>query len=313
MQKDKDHQYKHVNRLETNYKAEALAAGVIEAGREAERTLIVRQKGSKQHISKDIEHVLTSFSQQDLMEYLYIYTNRTGIYDSIPENIFHQPYNTARKKSQEDVIEEIRRHRTEEFYARRFFQPFEMVVDQLLIDVQLYERRFDKKNFHDNLKNILSDFWPVLQDMTLRQAVFFIRIMPLAHRLHTDYALMGKLLSVIMEVPIKVTLGELATFKVNRSIKLESGKWKLGVNSIVGKSFKDGSRNVKITIGEASPEDIRYFYEGFKGRTILDGILHKFLPVTMPIVYEYKTFPKQAHFKLSSKNHKCYLGINTRL
>ncbi len=110
-----DNKITAANRLDTDYRAEVVAAGLIGAGMDAGKILIVREKGDKRHVSKDVSGLRQGFSQEDLMEYLYISTNRTSIYDAIPENIFHQPLNTAGKKTQEDVIDEIKRHRQEEF------------------------------------------------------------------------------------------------------------------------------------------------------------------------------------------------------
>ncbi len=74
-----------INRLETDFRAETVAAGLAEAGLAADKVLIVREKGDKRYVSKDISKIEKGFSTEDLMEYLYIYTNRESIYDAIPE------------------------------------------------------------------------------------------------------------------------------------------------------------------------------------------------------------------------------------
>jgi hypothetical protein len=305
--------YAGINRLETDFRAEAVAAGLIESGHDADKILIVRRKGDKRHVSKDIAEIKNDFSQQDLMEYLYIYTNRNSIYDAIPENVFHQPFNTAKKKSHEDVIHEIRSHREEEFYARRYFQPFEMAVDQLLIDAQLYERKFNKKNFHSNLKDLFSGYWPVLKLLTLKQAVFFIKIIPVLHRITTDFHLVGNLMGIILEAPVKVELKELSEIRTDISLKVSPGNWKLGVNSVLGNSFKDGYQDISIIIGPALPDKVKQFSKGFKDNLILEQLISMMLPANTQKRIRYKTLDEHAKFRLSDGTHRTYLGINTKL
>lgn len=301
-----------VNKLDTDFRAEIVAAGFVETGLEEEKVVITRQKGDKRHISKDISKIENRFSNEDLMEYLYIYTNRKSVYDAIPENIFHQPFVTAKKKSQEDIINEIRRHRQEEFYARRYFQPFERAVDKLLIDAQLYERKFDKSNFHSNLKDVLSGYWPLLKLLTLKQAVFFIRIIPVIHKVATDLKLVSSLISVILDVPVEIAEGELSVIKTDISRKLTKG-WRLGTNTVLGNTFCDGYRDIDITIGPAHPEKIRQLSKGFRDNQILEQLLAMMLPVNIQKKIKFKVSDEFDKFRLSDATHKAYLGINTKL
>ncbi len=316
MEKDRDNTgYKltPVNRLETDYRAETVAAGLAEAGQADGKVLIVREKGDKRHVSKDISKIEKGFSAEDLMEYLYIYTNREGIYDAIPENIFHRPFNSLKKKTQEDVISEIKEHRREEFYARKYFQPFEMAIDRLLVDAQLYERKFDKKNFHSNLKDIFIAYWPILKLLNLRQAVYFIKAVPWIHRMPTDFGIAGQLMGIILDAPVKVEPGELSVITADISAKTVPGKRKLGVNLTLGKAFRDGSRDINITVGPVSAEQMRLFLKGRENDLVLEGLAAMALPADCRKVIKYITLREQAGFRLSDGTHKAYLGINTRL
>lgn len=301
-----------INKLETDFRAEVVAAGLIDSGQETDKILIIRRQGDKRHISKDIAKVESSFSQQDLMEYLYIHTNRSGIYDAIPENIFHQPFVTAQKKSQDDIINEMRRHRQEEFYARRYFQPFEIAVDKLLVDAQLYERKFDKKNFHSNLRDVLSGYWSILKLLNFKQAVFFIKIIPIIHKIPTDLDLAAKLMEVILDIPVRVEQGEPSPIKTGISRKLPKG-CRLGVDTVLGNSFSDGYKDLHIIIGPAHPDRIRLFAKGFEDEKILTHLTAMILPVNIKKKIKFEVLQEHAKFRLSDTTHKAYLGINTKL
>lgn len=308
-----NNKYKAVNRLDTDFKAETVAAGLIESGFDANKILIVRKTGNKRHVSKDIASLENVFSQQDLMEYLYIYTNRSCIYEAIPENVFHQPLNTAKKKTQDDVVKEIRRHRQEEFYARRFFQPFEMVVDKLLIDVHVYECKFDKKNFYSNLKDILSRHAPILKLMTLRQAVFFIKVIPVLRQTTKDLSLLGQILGIILDAPVRVEIGKPSTIEVANPSTIVDNKWILGINSVLGDTLKDGYRDIDIQIGPMDPDQIISYYPGRENEMLLKKLLSMTLPANMKRNITFETTRQLSGFRLSDNTHSAYLGINTDL
>lgn len=70
--------------------------------------------------SKDIQEIRSEYSHYDLTDYLYLHVNRRSIYDALPEGIFHKNLHQSGKMSKEQVLDEIRIHREEEFFARRF-------------------------------------------------------------------------------------------------------------------------------------------------------------------------------------------------
>lgn len=302
------------NSMTTDYRAEVITAGLIESGQDAGKILIVRDKGDKRNVSKDVHKIEYGFSSENLMEYLYIHTNRKGIYDNLPEGIFHQPYETARKKSHQDVLSEMKKHRQEEFTARKFFQPFEMAIDHLLTGAQLYERKFDKMNFYDNLKGVFVRYWPVLKLMSVRQAAFFIKIVPELYHIYTDFEFMGHILGIIFDTPVKVELGDLSSKPMKNDKTPQFKDWRLEVNTVVGgDEFEDGSRDIRITIGPAMPEVVRSFLPTLPNGLMLKQLLRLMLPVDCQRQINYETHKEFSRFRLSSDTHTAYLGINTTL
>ena len=302
-----------INTIDSDFKAESIAAGLIEAGYDADKILLVRRHGDKRHVSKDIDTVQKQYSTQELMEYLYIYTNRVSIYDTIPEGIFHQPLNTAKRKTQEDVLSEIRRHREEENFARRYFQPFEMIFDQVLIDAQLYEKQFDKKNFHDRLKKIFSRYWSILHLLTLRQAVFFIKSIPVIDTTFADFTITDILMSTIMEVPVHIELVRSKPSKAQMSTANILGECRLDVDAVLGDCFVDAYRDICITIGPMQAEEMKLFESGSKNDLILKQLMQLLLPSDYRTDIKYTVLQDEKGSRFSDENHTAYLGINTIL
>ena len=312
--REKHSEYKldTINSIETDYKSEVIAAGLIEIGYDPDKTLIVRQGGNRRHVAKDINRIENEFSSHDLTDYLYIYSNKHSIYDSLPEGIFHQPYNTAQKRTKEDIVKEIRRHRDEEFFARRYFKPFEIILDQALVDAQIYERKFDKKNINPNLSDIFSRYWPVLKLLSVKQAVLFTKLIPLLPNISNNFDVMGQLMGIILDVPVKIYHGKKTDTKIeNLPDEVSLGNCRLKETTILGNRFEDGYRDINVKVGPLSSAQMKSFEKNTTNDLILKGLTDMMLPCDCRIKVRYESLQTQANFIMSEPSYTTYLGINT--
>lgn len=302
-----------VNTLETDFRAEVVAAGLIATGYEPDKTIIIRKRGDRRHVSKDIGRIESDYSIYDMMEYLYIYTNRFGIYDSLPEGIFHQPDHVKKQKTKEDIIHEIRSHRDEEFFARRYFQPFEMIFDKLLVNAQQYEQKFDKAYFHSNLAEIFENQWDILRYLTLGQALLFIRIIPVIAEVSQSKSLSQKVMSIVLGFEVTIREGKKSWKKLESRDRIKLRQWKLGNNSILGNAAESDDLDLIITVGPLSPQEMKLFESGKTNDLILKQLIDIILPFDRNIQIKYRISKQESKFRLSGKTHKAYLGINTTL
>ena len=113
------------DKLDADFKFEVVISSLIEQGHNQELIQIFRDGISRRSISKDIENVYHKYNDKDLIEYLHIHVNREGLYDILPEGLFHrQIYKQGYKDIQADVeksLNEIKIHREPEFFARPSF------------------------------------------------------------------------------------------------------------------------------------------------------------------------------------------------
>jgi hypothetical protein len=301
-----------INTLDTDFRAELVTACLNERGQETE-TLIIRQHGDTRNVSKDIDKIESGYSGNDLMEYLFLYVNRPSIYDSLPEGIFHQPDNAKKQRTQEDVIHEIRNHRDEEFFARRYFQPFEISLDQVLTDAQIYEQKFDKACFHENLRDIFKTQWNIIKYLNLKQTLLFIRIIPVIAEISQSLELISKVMETILDCPVQVLKGKRSEKELPDEQKVKLGKWKLGINSVLGDSVYGDNVDILITIGPLSTGQMKLFEPNAVNRSILNELIDLVIPFDRNITVKYELSDTDTKFRLSDKTHKAYLGINTRL
>lgn len=302
---------KNVNSLDTDYKAEVIAASLIEQGVDPDKITIVRDGIFRRSVSKEVEKIYQKYSDYDLVDYLCIHVNKEGMYDMLPQNIFHQPVRKNREKDKEDVMEEIRQHRSEEFFARKFFHVFELIADRAITEAYLFEAKYDRKTTNSEFIDLFTHYWPVLQMLTLKQGVFFMHIIPLFHRIRVHYENIRQALSCILDVPVKISKIKLPAKNAESSFESVLGKHSSGVNLVLGNKFDDGEYDLKVTIGPISTETMKNYLETAKGYNILQSLCDTFLPANTFVVYDFIIDPQDSEFILSDDNSSTYLGINS--
>jgi len=299
------------NSLDTDFKAETIAAGLIEEGFDGEKIQIVRQGAARRGFAKDIDDIDLYFSEFDLKDFLQIKTNRESIYDALPEGIFHQSSHKKFNRDKESIIDEIKQQRMEEFHARKFFQVFEIESDYARVLAHLFETKYDRKISNSNFANVFIPYWSVIKLLKPEQRVLFLNIIPFLHQIRNNNDEIEKALSVLLEVPIKIERVKLPVKEAENSFESILGECRLGVDFVLGKVFDDGQYDIKITIGPISAKKMEYFLETSVGNTILDFLCSMFFPADVFVVKDFNIFPEDAAFILSYGDVNSYLGINT--
>lgn len=300
------------NSVESDYKGEVVAAGVIESGSDVEQVYISRLGNASRGYSKDIEYIETGISGQSTNTHLGIFTNRPGIYDSLPEGIFHKIKSYPINKPKEEIIAEIKRLHKEENTARLLFRPFEQAIDNVLINAQLYERQLDKKYTNRNFVSIFSRMWPIVDLLPLHKAMLFIEIMPLISKISCRQATVSNIMSALLDVPVTVKTGKRTLFKVERTILPRLCEMRLDINAIIGDTFSDGRFYTNICMGPMPEDKLVYYRTDKNGIKIIRLLTDVLLPADSEINYKYLPLPGTSKCMISEdKTEASRLGINT--
>lgn len=301
-----------VNSIESDYKSEVIAANLVMQGYDPNRIFLIRKGAMRRGFAKDIEHIDLQFSEHDLRDYLNIYTNRESIYDILPEGLFHQPINKSKSKQKDDILDEIKHHRQEEFFARKFFQLFEVEADRALTDIYLWELGFDKKISNKNFINIFLPYWPILKYFDSRQAIIFIYVISILHKVRNNHSEVEDIISIILDVPVKISPTKIPHKDVDPdSYNSQIGIAGLGVDFVLGDIFDDGIDDLKVTIGPISAKKMEYFMPPNEGTLILDKLCDLLLTADSFVVKDFKISPEDSVFILSEE--KAVVGVNTFL
>ena len=302
---------KQANELSTDFCMEVVVASLIEQGYASDLIRVVREGMARRGISKDIESISQQYVADELQDYLSIKTNREGFYDMLPEGLFHQPIRNRPNPDKEDIMDEIRIHRQEEFFARKFFHIFEQESDKRVVDAYLFEAKLDRKNSNREYIGLFEHYWPVLKELSHKQAILFMHIIPIMYHIRINYSQTAQALSLILDVPVRITPVKLPAKQAERYFQSKVGANEAGVDFVLGNTFDDGWYDLKLTIGPISGNRMRGFLETAKDYLILEELCLLFLPADLFIVKEFIINPEDSEFILSDEKHETFLGINS--
>src|SRR5664279_4835889 len=121
------------NSLESDFKAEVIAAEMVENNIPADRIMILMLGGLQRTFRRDVDSVTEEIFDYDHKEYFLVKTHKEGMYDMLPEGLFHHAESNKSSKTEKEIIASIKQRRVEERNARRFFLPFEAALNHLRI------------------------------------------------------------------------------------------------------------------------------------------------------------------------------------
>jgi hypothetical protein len=300
---------KRVNGLYTDFRGDVIAAGMVDNGIDEDRLVIFRQNGDASMTDKDIDIIdrLPDMNGKE-EDSIMIRTNRPGIYDRLPEALFHSgagPGNCNR----DSILETFRRQHREEAFARKFFSLYETEIDRSRIDLSLAELGYDRPGKYRASANTLGRLWPVIRLMDSRTAILFCRTLPHFYRIRNRYAQIAAAMSLITGFSVSIRLHRKKTALPVKNLSL--GNMKLGSTSTLRGHQTENYAAVRINA--SSEEAIRNLLPGASGRLIIDTLLEMLMSVDIP----YETILRQQSevsvSRLGDRMHPCLPGVNAKL
>lgn len=304
------------NNYDSDYKAEVIAAEMIENGFSAEQVIILMLGPLKRPYSKDVDTIANEISDYDHKEYMVVKTPKEGLYDMLPEGLFHLPNSHKSAKTEKEIIDSIKKRREEERNARRFFLPFEATISHLSVQMALYESTIDKRSHYDELIKLFSPHWKIFQYLDARQANIFIHILPIIHEIRDEHRIIETIIELIFLLPVQVTVRRQLSLKMDKFIKSDLTDIRLGVNFTTGSSvYDDGDDEIVINIGPMNSRQLQEFMPEGTGSKILELLCDYLLPVNIDVVTELILNEEDKMIKLYDEENKlnCTLGMNTFL
>ncbi|MCA6066424.1 type VI secretion system baseplate subunit TssG [Chryseobacterium sp. RG1] len=302
------------NKLQTDFKAEAVAVNLLKYHRAVSNIFIDRLGINDRAYLKDIKGISSHFLGFD-EEVFTIETYREGIYDYLPEGLFHPPSLGTSRKNVETVVKEIRKQKRVEEDARKFFKPFELEIFFTEISALLKEFDFDISSDTDSLLDTISELWPLVEMLDKQNAYIFIYILPFFHQIRGDKRWFERCMTAFLQMPVEVTFTPNVIDKIEENDdSMLLGNSRLGVTYIPSGTHMDGQRNWVVNIGPIPYSEMKKFIDGSPFRKVLYTLYDYFLPVSVDVKENFITEKQEYSFALEDDERNANrLGYSTFL
>ncbi|MBS1777581.1 MAG: hypothetical protein JSS64_15045 [Bacteroidetes bacterium] len=299
-------------------RAEIIAAELIENGADPKRVLIKADGAS--YRSKRLD-VTNQQEQEDealiVSEYLVLHTSRDGLYDSLPQGLFHQAA-PPKNANEYEVLDYFKQHRKEEKNARKFFLPFETAINEFSISIAHAELTAQIQNKRSPLAQRLQVYWNIFGLLNDKQAKYLIELLPIFYKLRNNEKATEEIMTLLLEVPVKLSLSNNIqnTELISTSSANQFGQT-LGADFILGDTlFASDEVEIVLTLGPISKRKATTFLDPkHNNYQLLHTLCDYLLPAQFAkrIAFEFEAIERFMQLPMSNEQVPLLLGHDTIL
>ena len=293
-----------INHIGIDIKPEVVVADLINHDVPREMICVKNESVFKRSFRKEITGAhLRNVNDAD--EIIEISISRDGIYDLLPEGLFHQSLPGANKSVASMVIEH-KRFKEEENEARTFFQPLENEFFHQKVNIELIERHFfetinKEKDIH------LASFWKLDDSLPTKPMQKLVELLPKSKLICGNQSLMQASLSLILDEKVVLEI-KCKTSNVQIDQHEYNAQMILGLDSVLGSQFEEDIMQYEFKIGPLLNTSIEDYLPKHPLHNILQTFYDCFTPIEPEII---TTFVSDNN---DLKNNKdLFLGLNMQL
>lgn len=298
------------NAVHTDYRADFVAATMVEGGVSIDQVRLLRLGLSKS--GKNIASIEKNFSRDELIDFIDVHARKRDLYESLPEGLFHQrvSFNNG-PQGGSSLMKLMEQTRREAFNARFFFRPFEMAIDRISLLAQLYEVCLEKKEKHDEFVRLLSGYWSVLQSIPTEKALVIVYFIAISHRL-VDAKQIAKVISVFLDCQVSVER------KYRRLTYKTDGGWSLGKGCLEKATVLGDEVVLSLPVVVVRMENVPFYRKELFGTENkefkkLEAILNMFIPADAELEIQMEVERNDRLFQLTDNGGYSVLGCTTIL
>ncbi|AKD55112.1 hypothetical protein [Spirosoma radiotolerans] len=277
-----------LNHLPVDLRAEVVLADMLEEGISPDDLIINPVGLFKRAFARDIDQVHWVESQQTTQRWLQIDLNRSGLYDLLPEGVFHQPTSPDASASTEATLREMTIQQEREKAARRFFLPIEQEFFRQRIRIEQEQRAFLLGTDTLLPDDVLGWFWALPDFLTPTQRRRLLYLLPVIHQMAGDLVAMETCFGQLIEERVSVQLDAPGKAFVHHDLST-LGQWQLGADSVFDGWLYDGEPLLRITVSIDRPERLTHYLPDGNGQRLIDWLAGYLVPLDVGISVELDT------------------------
>jgi len=265
-------------------RAEILLAELLSEGKVKESDFFFRPNGGfHRMVSDDVAAFHSPGATALPGNRAYVLLNRKGIYDGLPEGVFHQNRSSKPFRNISEVKEQITYQNKVEEKARNFFAPLDHELMMCRCDVEMNERSMTSDILDTGRKGGLKGFWEIPDLFSSSEQGRLMVLLPLATSLTASLESAAKAFHTVLGVPIVVERRSFVEKKKSNGSAALLGGGLLGIDTVTtGVSTVRGTETV-VKVGPLNNSSAAYFAPAYPGRKKLNYLCDHFLPADLDV------------------------------
>jgi type VI secretion system protein ImpH len=274
----------YLQALRSDIRFEVILADLISENLSMDDVAIESASLFKRNYHHDIESTGEKEYGTNRKKKLLFAINREGIYDQLPEDLFHQVSDTKTVTDTEEAILEIREHNNLEKNSRLFFQPIEQEFYSQRIKLEIEERKFLFETNHVLPGEIFDYLWDLPEFLDDLQKSKLGLLMPVIYKLTGKKHLLPFLFESITGDPVEIRESVTDKYEINSSPVL--GNTQLGLDCVLDGSLTGLQPAFTIVIFVSELEKLLDYMPGGKKIVMHEFLCNLFMPLDSEIVLE---------------------------
>jgi hypothetical protein len=284
--------------LHSDIRFEVILADLLDDSLNLDEVVIESESLFKRNYHHDIENASEIEYGAGRKKKLRFVVNREGIYDQLPEDLFHQVTQTNNVTDKYEAIQEIKEHRDLEKQSRLFFQPLEQEFYAQRIRLEIEERKFLFETNDILPGEIFDQLWDLPEFLNDLQKSKLGLLMPVIHKLTGQKELLSFVFESITGDPVQIRETVPRKYRIDENPNL--GSMQLSIDSILAGYVCSLQPAVTMVIHISDMENLLDYMPAGKKMILHEYLCNLFMPLDSEIIFDTSFAEKAKTFLIEN-------------
>ncbi|MFI5193412.1 MAG: hypothetical protein ACHQD7_05125 [Chitinophagales bacterium] len=296
-----------LRKLPLDIRLEVILADLIAENGSMEDLLLVNNSLFKRNYHYDIENTSEVEFGITRKNKLCFTINREGLYDQLPEDLFHQAGTIKSNAGKEEAIQEIRAQQEIEKQSRLFFLPFEHEFYRQRVKLEVEERNFlfeTNTVLPGGIFDYLWDLPAFLDDLQKSKLGILI---PVLNKIAGKTDLIAYIMESITGDEVSIQKAPPAKFTIPDQPQL--GDMQLGLTSILGGEVSGWQSGFSLVIFVSAAGSFSDYMPGGKKLAVHEFLCNLLMPLDTDLFFE-SDYSKVSNSFIAENDNSCLGRLN---
>lgn len=291
----------HIRRLHYDVRAEVVVGELLDNKVQEEEVAVQMRNVFTRAFNKDILDAQLDDSQP-YHPFVTLTLSRDGIYDRLPEGLFHA-FSPQKQQSVSEMVADYKKHQQEQQEARKFFRPLEHEFFLQRVFLEQREKHLLFDAFGKDADDLFLLFWGIPKGLPREATGRLVRLLPYIHRIAGNLRLAGLYLEAILDEPVNITC-ENRPIPVETGNQVALGECRLGVDTMTGNLFYTDMPLVRVIIGPLQHHRVYDFLAWQPMGRLLETCFGFLLPADVEVETELRPHPDEKQVVVADEHYK---------